>query len=167
MHNGQNIKPEIQWSQLRSQWAPGFEAVLQYGIDNGLLAMNEDLERYVILHSISARHVSELLSRMLFRRLAIPWLQDELDRWIDQKNSTTRRANKYKVLPHGIPDLIYDSPEDFGVADFKVCAILAVVAPVWCPDDTSDTREPRAHRRDARQILSFRSSDLSSRAWRI
>ncbi|VDC06453.1 unnamed protein product [Peniophora sp. CBMAI 1063] len=120
MHNGQNIKPEIQWSQLRAQWAPGFEAVLQNGLDNGLLDMNEDLEQ------------------MLFRRLAIPWLQDELDRWVDQKNSTARRANKYKVLPHGIPDLIFDSPEDYGATDFKIPVspeLFGEMRAKFCPPD--------------------------------
>ena len=120
MVNGMNIKPEAQWSQLRSQFSPGFEAVLQHGLDAGLLDMHEDLERCVYLMPCSLGHVEVIESSMLFRRMAIPWLQDELDRWVDQKNSTTRRANKYKVLPHGIPDLIYECPEDYGAVDFKV-----------------------------------------------
>ncbi|KAH9924836.1 hypothetical protein B0H21DRAFT_712436 [Amylocystis lapponica] len=38
------------------------------------------------------------------------------ERW----NSTSRRADKHKVTPHGIPDLITAKPERFGTRDFKV-----------------------------------------------
>lgn len=31
-----NIKPEILWSVLRRDFAPGYEAKLQFGIDQGL-----------------------------------------------------------------------------------------------------------------------------------
>ena len=121
MDNGMNIKPEIQWSRPRSQISPGFEAVLQHGLDAGLLDMHEDLERCVYLESGSLGYFGLIECGIPFHRIAIPWLWDELDRWVDQKDSTTRRANKYKVLPHGIPDLIYECPEDYGAVDFKVC----------------------------------------------
>lgn len=34
MRNKTNIKPEAFWSQLRRQWSPGFEAILDQGLQN-------------------------------------------------------------------------------------------------------------------------------------
>ncbi|KAI0366367.1 hypothetical protein BV20DRAFT_1124273 [Pilatotrama ljubarskyi] len=118
MRSHMNIKPEILWSILNRDWKPGFEATLQYGVDQGWYDPNNDLETFV------------------FRWLAIPWLQAELDTWAAQFNSTPRRASKHKVLPHGIPDLIAQKPEDFNVRDFKIpvpSALLDAVAEEWAP----------------------------------
>ncbi|KAG2043745.1 hypothetical protein BDR03DRAFT_1004991 [Suillus americanus] len=38
----------------------------------------------------------------------------------DGVNNTLKRPDCNKVLPHGVPNLIYESPEDFGALDFKV-----------------------------------------------
>ncbi|KAG1718698.1 hypothetical protein EDB19DRAFT_1837675 [Suillus lakei] len=45
---------------------------------------------------------------MLFCWVFIPWLQWELDAYQD------------RILPHGAPNIIYQSPENFGVLDFKI-----------------------------------------------
>ncbi|KAG2132719.1 uncharacterized protein EDB93DRAFT_1041297, partial [Suillus bovinus] len=50
----------------------------------------------------------------------IPWLQCELDRYQDRVNNTAKRHDHNKVLPHGVPNLIYESPEEFGAMDFKI-----------------------------------------------
>ncbi|KAK2463877.1 hypothetical protein APHAL10511_004049 [Amanita phalloides] len=97
-----NIKAEAGWSQLRSQWSPGFEDVLEYGINGGLYSPSNALENLV------------------FRWLAVPWLQAEIDKWVQQHNSSTRRANKNKILPHGIPDLIHAKPERFNSKNLQV-----------------------------------------------
>ncbi|KAH9929040.1 uncharacterized protein BXZ73DRAFT_48276 [Epithele typhae] len=102
MRNKMNIKPEIAWSQLRSNWAPGFEALLQSGVDQGLYDPSDSLQSLV------------------FRWLVIPWLQRELDLYRFRTNSTQRRAKKTKVLPRGIPDLIFENPTMFSTCDFKV-----------------------------------------------
>ncbi|KAG2056653.1 hypothetical protein BDR06DRAFT_1005947 [Suillus hirtellus] len=39
---------------------------------------------------------------------------------LDDVNNTAKRRDRNKILPHGVPNLIYDSPEDFGTLDFKV-----------------------------------------------
>ena len=52
---------------------------------------------------------------MVFRWLAIPWIQNALDRWIILRNRTALRSNTKKVLPHGIPELIQQKPEQFNV----------------------------------------------------
>ena len=44
--NKGNIKPEIAWRRLRYCWSPGFERILQDGVDSGLYDPNEPLERY-------------------------------------------------------------------------------------------------------------------------
>ncbi|KAJ7455486.1 hypothetical protein FB451DRAFT_1342284 [Mycena latifolia] len=97
-----NVKPEAMWSQFRRQFAPGFEDILDEGINRGLYNINRPLDKLV------------------FRWLAIPWLQREIDAWVKRFNSTTRRADKHKILPHGIPDLIASKPESFATKDYKV-----------------------------------------------
>lgn len=67
---------------------------------------------------------------MLFRWVFIPWLQQELDAYQDRLNNTAKRRDRNKVLPHGVPNLIYQSAEDFGALDFKVSTILHAVI-VW------------------------------------
>ncbi|KAG2738001.1 hypothetical protein P692DRAFT_201874334 [Suillus brevipes Sb2] len=90
MRTKKNVMPEIAWSQLRRRFTPGFESLLDEGVV------------------------------MVFRWVFVPWLQCELDRYQDRVNNTAKRWDRNKVLPHGVPNLIYDSPEDFGAMDFKV-----------------------------------------------
>ncbi|KAI0367936.1 hypothetical protein BV20DRAFT_949165, partial [Pilatotrama ljubarskyi] len=118
MRKHMNIKPEIFWSGFNRNWKPGFEARLQYGVDQGWYDPSNELECLV------------------FRWLAIPWLQAELDVYAAEFNSKPRRANKHKVLPHGIPDLIAQSPEDFGMTNFKIPVLPALLDSVqeeWAP----------------------------------
>jgi hypothetical protein len=61
---------------------------------------------------------------LVFRWLAIPWLQAELDKWVIMYNSSPRRANKHKTLPHGIPDLIHAKPERYNSKNFQVCSLI-------------------------------------------
>jgi hypothetical protein len=65
------------------------------------------------------RHLIFFFS-LVFRWLAIPWLQSELDKWVTIRNRTLPRADTKKVLPHGIPELMREKPEQFGALDFKV-----------------------------------------------
>lgn len=41
-----NVIPEIFWSQLRSRWAPGFEDLIQLGIDQGWYCVDNFVQRY-------------------------------------------------------------------------------------------------------------------------
>lgn len=59
-------------------------------------------------------------SSLVFRWLFIPFLQSELDAWVDRVNNTLKRADRNKILPHGVPNDIYADPERFGCLDFKV-----------------------------------------------
>ncbi|KAI9450579.1 hypothetical protein F5148DRAFT_1019601 [Russula earlei] len=93
-----NIKPEIAWSQLCCQFTPGFEKFLLR-----IMAVDEII-----------------LSRLVFHWLAIPWLQAELDAWTWRFNSSPRRADKHKLLPQGIPNIIHAKPHLYGSQDFKV-----------------------------------------------
>ncbi|KAG1758695.1 hypothetical protein EDD22DRAFT_956604 [Suillus occidentalis] len=97
-----NVMPEITWSQLRRRFTPGFETLLDEGViedwyDSG-----------------------NTLHMMVFRWVFIPWLQQELNAYRDRVNNTTKRRDRNKILPHGVPNLIYNSPEDFRALDFKV-----------------------------------------------
>ncbi|KAK7041035.1 hypothetical protein R3P38DRAFT_2512453 [Favolaschia claudopus] len=58
--------------------------------------------------------------RLLLRWLAIPWLQRELDNWLNTFNWTPRRADKHKVMPHGIPNLMLLNPEQYGTHNYKI-----------------------------------------------
>jgi hypothetical protein len=57
---------------------------------------------------------------MVFQWVFIPWLQRELDAYQDRVNNTRKRRDRNKILPHGVPNLVYHSPEDFGALNFKV-----------------------------------------------
>lgn len=57
----------------------------------------------------------------LFRWIAIPWLQGEIDNWVKFKNRTAPRKQRQKILPHGIPALIRSQPSHFNAYDFMVC----------------------------------------------
>ncbi|KAJ7728625.1 hypothetical protein B0H16DRAFT_1697380 [Mycena metata] len=115
-----NVMPEIGWSQLRHRWTPGFEDILEIGTNNGWYDR------------------SILLQALVFRWVFIPWLQRELDAYRDRVNNPARRADRNKVLPHGIPNQMYKAPEDFGVLDFKIKvdpAAIAYVRNLYAPPD--------------------------------
>ena len=44
--NKMNIKAEAAWSQVRSQWTPGFEDLLDIGVNDGLYSPSDPLEKY-------------------------------------------------------------------------------------------------------------------------
>ncbi|KAG2080493.1 hypothetical protein BD769DRAFT_1684951 [Suillus cothurnatus] len=102
MRSKKNVMPEIAWSQLRRCFTPGYETLLDEGVESGWYDSDN------------------VLQVMVFRWVFIPWLQCELDRYQDRVNNTAKRCDRNKILPHGMPNLIYDSPEDFGAMDFKV-----------------------------------------------
>ncbi|KAL4064830.1 hypothetical protein V8B97DRAFT_2025932 [Scleroderma yunnanense] len=83
MHTKKNIMPEIAWSQLRQQFTPGFEALLETDVDEG---------------------------------------------WYDPDNT----LHLY-VLPHGILELIYTCPQDYGALDFKVMVSPIAIHQLGCP----------------------------------
>ena len=78
-----NIKAEASWSQFRSQWAPGFEDVLDLRVNTGLYNPLDPLEKYLILVSavLILAHCAFVYS-LVFRWIAIPWLQVEINKWV-------------------------------------------------------------------------------------
>ncbi|KAG1797415.1 uncharacterized protein HD556DRAFT_1431118 [Suillus plorans] len=109
MRTKKNVMPEITWSQLRRCFTPGFESILDRGVNEGWYDS------------------STTLQVMVFHWVFIPWLQHELDAYRDRMNNTAKRRDRNKVLPHGVPNLIYDSPEDFGALDFKITVERAAI----------------------------------------
>ena len=71
-----------------------------------------------------ASKLTEHRNRLVFRWLAIPWLQKEVDSYVRIHNTTRRRANRHKVLPNGIPDGMFHNPETVNALDFKVSNCL-------------------------------------------
>lgn len=53
-------------------------------------------------------------------------MQAQLDNYVRKSNRKLPRRNKKKFLPHGIPDLIFERAQDYGMEDFKVCDVHAV-----------------------------------------
>jgi hypothetical protein len=45
----QNILSEIKWSMFRRDWTPGFEAILDDGVNQGWYDVNNVLEMYVVI----------------------------------------------------------------------------------------------------------------------
>ncbi|KAK7015784.1 hypothetical protein R3P38DRAFT_3570418 [Favolaschia claudopus] len=79
-----------------------------------------------------------LLQALVFRWVFIPWLQRELDAYRDRVNNTAKRADRNKVLPHGVPNHMYEAPEDYGVLDFKIKvdpAAVSYVRNLYAPPD--------------------------------
>jgi hypothetical protein len=62
----------------------------------------------------------EHCDRLVFRWLAIPWLQKEADSYVYSTNTSRRRVNRRSVLPNGVPDVMFEHPEIVGALDFKV-----------------------------------------------
>ncbi|KAI6002396.1 hypothetical protein F5J12DRAFT_906292 [Pisolithus orientalis] len=112
MHIKKNIKPEITWSQLHCHFSPCFESLLDMGVDSGWYDPNNMLQLDPI-HS------------MVFQWVFIPWLQVELNNYQDHINNQ-KHHDKRKVLPHGILELIYTCPEDYGVLNFKALQQLYI-----------------------------------------
>ncbi|KAG6848989.1 hypothetical protein H0H93_012194 [Arthromyces matolae] len=102
MRQKKNVMPEITWSQLRRRFTPGFEDILEIGVVN---------EWYDIGNPLDA---------LLFRWIFIPWMQKELDAYRERVNNSKKRADRNKILPHGVPNDIFERPEHYGCLDFKI-----------------------------------------------
>ncbi|EIN10041.1 hypothetical protein PUNSTDRAFT_66483 [Punctularia strigosozonata HHB-11173 SS5] len=120
MRRHNNIKPEIEWSVLRSTWAPGFENLFEHGVNKGW---------YDPSHS---------LHYLVFRWLAIPFIQTELDGYVARRNTTLKRANPKKALPNGRPDMIFEKPERYNTVNFGINVpreVLDEAEAQWAPHD--------------------------------
>ena len=60
------------------------------------------------------------LFSLTFQWLAIPFFQVELDKYVHMHNTTQRCAHKHKVLPQGIPEVMFQFPQTVNALDFKV-----------------------------------------------
>ncbi|KAJ7769107.1 hypothetical protein DFH07DRAFT_866763 [Mycena maculata] len=97
-----NVKNEGNWSVMRADLSPGLEDLFEFGLQNGWYDVGNPLENLV------------------FRWLAIPFVQIQLDIWVNHHNKTKPRRDKHKVLPHGIPELLRTKPNFYGLVDFKI-----------------------------------------------
>ncbi|KAI6008923.1 hypothetical protein F5J12DRAFT_920784 [Pisolithus orientalis] len=102
MCSRKNIKPEIMWSQLCRHFTPSFKSLLEYGVHQGWYDIDNTLQC------------------MIFWWIFIPWLQEELNGYCEHVNYTIKQHDCHKVLPHGVPELMFHSPQDYGAIDFKV-----------------------------------------------
>jgi len=134
MRSKKNVMPEITWSQMRRRFMPGFETLLDRGVTSGWYDTNNTLQlcvRFVlVVHPYMGANL-EFKFRMIFHWVFIPWLQRELDAYQDWVNNTRKRRDQNKILPHGAPNIIYQSPENFGVLDFKVSNTICACSLVF------------------------------------
>jgi hypothetical protein len=54
MRSKNNVKPEAGWSQMRRQFTPGFEDILDHGLNNGIYNPDIAIERFGFVISIVA-----------------------------------------------------------------------------------------------------------------
>ena len=120
-----NIKPEIHWSVFRRTWSPGFQALLDKGVDDGLYDIGDPLEWYVCLNFLIAKALISF--SLVFRYVFIPFLQREVDAWVHLRNWTKRRPDRKKVLPNDIPMIILAKPHKWNAADYKVRLLTCIV----------------------------------------
>jgi hypothetical protein len=57
--------------------------------------------------------------RLVFRWIAIPWLQKMTNSYAHGFN-TMQRRNRRKILPDGLPDTMFENPENVNAHDFAV-----------------------------------------------
>ena len=69
--------------------------------------------------STNFQNLWDIKIRLVFRWLAIPWLQEEANSYVYSTNTCRRRANPQKMVPNGIPDAIYENPEIVDALDYK------------------------------------------------
>ncbi|KZO89445.1 hypothetical protein CALVIDRAFT_464988, partial [Calocera viscosa TUFC12733] len=115
-----NIKPEAKWSQVRREFSPGCEAMLDQGLHNRWYNPSLPLDHY------------------LFRWLAIPFLQAKLDNYVEMYNSSKPRPDKKKVIPVGIPNEILQYPARWRARNFMVHVKeedISYVEKQWAPPD--------------------------------
>ncbi|EJD32863.1 hypothetical protein AURDEDRAFT_77405 [Auricularia subglabra TFB-10046 SS5] len=115
---GKNIRPEIKWSVLRRQFSPGFENEMERGIAEEIFIQDDQLHLLV------------------FRWIAIPWIQAELDNYRLRTNTKRPRADRKKFLPHGVPDHIFEQAVKYDAEDYKIAVpdnMLAEVEANYSP----------------------------------
>ncbi|KAJ7610495.1 hypothetical protein FB45DRAFT_761394, partial [Roridomyces roridus] len=78
---------------------------------------------------------------LIFRWVFIPWLQTrkELDAYRNRVNNTLKRADRNKILPHGVPNDMFERPAEYGLLDFKVKVQPEAI------DEVRDLYTPRNH----------------------
>jgi hypothetical protein len=115
-----NIQLEIAWSQFQRRFAPGFEETLEQGVQDELYDVDRKFDKYVC-SEMGVDKASWNL-RLLFRYLFIPWMQAQVDSYVDCVNWFCKCKDSQKVLPTGAsPQEIYYWPHQFNEAkDFKV-----------------------------------------------
>jgi hypothetical protein len=115
-----NIKSEQIWLRFRRTWVSGFEELWKEGSrSNGIIPSTSLIGMYFNIYTRFETSITEH-DRLVFRWLAIPWLQKEADSYVSSHNTSRRRADRRKILPNGIPDVMFKYPESVGARDFKV-----------------------------------------------
>jgi hypothetical protein len=107
MHSKKNVMPEITWSQLRRRFTPGFETLLDHGVNEGWYDVGNTLQKCVsfILVLLCDKYNFVHLS-MVFRWVFIPWLQRELDGYRDRVNNTAKRRDRNKAGTFNVSGII-------------------------------------------------------------
>ena len=105
-------------------WVPGFESLLQKGISQQWYDDVNVADRYVVRLYVRTPKLTRHCNRLVFRWLAIPWLQKAADSYVYDHNTSRRRANRRKALPNEVPDVMFENPEIVNALDFKVSQFI-------------------------------------------
>ena len=68
---------------------PGFEDILDAGVNDGLYNIEDPLQRFAFLFSQNESNL-RFGHRLVFCWIAIPYLQFEMDLWAEGRNDTSR-----------------------------------------------------------------------------
>ncbi|KAG9089634.1 hypothetical protein FRC06_001448 [Ceratobasidium sp. 370] len=97
-----NIKPEILWSQFRRRAAPGLEDLMQQGVEHDWYDPFSNIEM------------------LTFRFVFMPLIQQELNLFVEQYNTSTKCSNTKTSLPAGRPKYIHLHPHQYDGKQLKV-----------------------------------------------
>ena len=96
---------------MKSSW-------IKVSSSNGITLLTLQIGMYLIFMQCSI--LTECHNRLVFCWPAIPWLQQEVDLYVYNHNTSHRRACCAKILPKGIPDAMFKNLELVSAYDFKV-----------------------------------------------
>ncbi|KAJ7077337.1 hypothetical protein C8R44DRAFT_836761 [Mycena epipterygia] len=100
---------EVNWSVMRADISPGLEDLFETGVQNGWYDVGVPIENLV------------------FRWIAIPFVQVQLDLWVLHRNQNKPHKDRHKVTPHGIPELLRTKPDFYGIIGFKIPVSMEIL----------------------------------------
>ena len=90
---------ECWWRELHEQLEKFFKFQLQQLLDQGFYDPEDEVERKILAY------------------VYIPIVQREIDLFVELWNNSRTRLQRGTLMPDGNPNIIYNSPEEYGIED--------------------------------------------------